>query len=132
MAGRREGGGPLDRRHLGVEAFEPVAPVDGEFVVRKRAVSAFAGTELDRLLQVRDVATIVLAGGITNFAVEGTARDASDRGYRVIVLEDCCETVSESWQAFAMTQILPLLRPCPVRLLDRVRQSLRCARDGRT
>jgi nicotinamidase-related amidase len=93
----------------GVEAFAPVAPVDGEFIVRKRAVSAFAGTELDRLLHVRDVSTLALAGGVTNFAVEGTARDASDRGYRVIVLEDCCETVSDEWQAFSMTQVMPLI-----------------------
>lgn len=93
----------------GVEAFASVAPVDGEFIVRKRAVSAFAGTELDRLLHVRDVSTLALAGGVTNFAVEGTARDASDRGYRVIVLEDCCETVSDEWQAFSMTQIMPLI-----------------------
>jgi biuret amidohydrolase len=92
-----------------VEAFTPVAPVDGEFILRKRAVSAFAGTELDRLLHVRDVSTLALAGGVTNFAVEGTARDASDRGYRVIVLEDCCETVSDEWQAFSMTQIMPLI-----------------------
>lgn len=93
----------------GVEFFAPVAPIDGEFVVRKRAVSAFVGTELERLLHVRDISTLVLAGGVTNFAVEGTARDASDRGYRVIVLEDCCETVSDEWQAFSMTQILPLI-----------------------
>jgi nicotinamidase-related amidase len=56
----------------GVDFFAPVAPVDGEFVVRKRAVSAFAGTELERLLLVRDLSTVVLVGGITNFAVEGT------------------------------------------------------------
>jgi len=93
----------------GVEFFEPVAPRDEEFVVRKRAVSAFAGTELDRLLRVRDLSTLALAGSITNFAVEGTARDGSDRGYRVIILEDCCETVSDEWQAFSMTQILPVI-----------------------
>lgn len=93
----------------GVEAFAPVAPVDEELIVRKRAVSAFVGTELDRLLHVRDVSTLALAGCVTNFAVEGTARDASDRGYRVIVLEDCCETVSDAWQAFSMTQIMPLI-----------------------
>jgi len=93
----------------GVEFFELVAPHDGEFIVRKRAVSAFAGTELERLLRVRDISTIALAGSITNFAVEGTARDASDRGYRVLVLEDCCESVSDEWQAFSMTQILPMI-----------------------
>ena len=93
----------------GVEFYEPVAPHEGEFIVHKRAVSAFAGTELDRLLRVRDISTIALAGSITNFAVEGTAREASDRGYRVIILEDCCESVSDEWQAFSMTQILPMI-----------------------
>jgi len=93
----------------GTEFFEPVAPIDGEFIVRKRAVSAFSGTELDRLLRVRDISTVALAGSITNFAVEGTAREASDRGYRVIVLQDCCESVSDEWQDFSMTQILPLI-----------------------
>ena len=63
----------------GVEFFEPLAPIDGELVVRKRAVSGFAGTDLDRLLRVRDVSAVVIAGVITNFAAEGTARDASDR-----------------------------------------------------
>jgi nicotinamidase-related amidase len=93
----------------GVEFYEPVAPRDGEFVVRKRAVSAFAATELDRLLRVRDISTVALAGSITNMAVEGTAREASDRGYRVIVLQDCCESISDEWQDFSMTQILPMI-----------------------
>jgi gluconolactonase len=93
----------------GVEFFEPVAPRDGEFIVHKRAVSAFVGTELERLLLVRDISTLVLAGGITNFAVEGTARHASDLGYRVVVLEDCTASVSDEWQSFAITQILPLI-----------------------
>ena len=93
----------------GTEFYEPVAPIDGEFVVRKRAVSAFSGTELDRLFRVRDISTVALAGSITNFAVEGTAREASDRGYRVLILKDCCESVSGEWQDFSMTQILPMI-----------------------
>ena len=93
----------------GTEFYGPVAPSTGEFIVHKRAVSAFSGTELERLLRVRDIFTIALAGSITNFAVEGTARDASDRGYRVIILEDCCESVSDEWQDFSMTQILPMI-----------------------
>lgn len=93
----------------GVEFFAPLAPVDGELVVRKRAVSGFAGTELDRLLRLHDVATVVIAGIITNFAAEGTARDASDRGYRVVVLGDCCESITDEMHAFALTQILPVV-----------------------
>ena len=61
------------------------------------------------MLRVRDISTIALAGSITNFAVEGTAREASDLGYWVLILEDCCESVSDEWQDFSMTQILPLI-----------------------
>ena len=43
----------------------------GELVVYKRGVSALAGTELDRLLRLRDVNTLVLTGVATQFAVEG-------------------------------------------------------------
>ena len=48
-------------------------------------------------------------GIVTNFAAEGTARDASDRGYRVIVPGDCCESVSDEMHAFAIAQILPAI-----------------------
>ena len=93
----------------GIEFYEPLAPVNGELVVRKRAVSGFAGTELDRLLRIHGISTVVIAGVVTNFAAEGTARDASDRGYRVVVLGDCCESVSDEWHSFSITQILPLI-----------------------
>jgi nicotinamidase-related amidase len=93
----------------GIEFFEPLAPTGGELVVRKRAVSGFAGTELDRLLRIHDVSTVVIAGIVTNFAAEGTARDASDRGYRVVVLGDCCESITDEMHTFALTQILPIL-----------------------
>lgn len=93
----------------GIEFFAELAPTAGEAVVRKRAVSGFAGTELDRLLRLHDVSTLVIAGIITNFAAEGTARDASDRGYRVVVLGDCCESITDEMHAFALTQILPIV-----------------------
>jgi nicotinamidase-related amidase len=93
----------------GVEFIEALTPVSSELVVRKRAVSGFAGTELDRLLRIHDVSTLVIAGILTNFAAEGTARDASDRGYRVVVLADCCESVTDEWHQFAVTQILPVI-----------------------
>jgi nicotinamidase-related amidase len=72
-------------------AFHPdVQPADGEPVIVKRSVSAFAGTELAPLLQGRGIDTLLLCGFATHMVVVGTARDAADRGYRVIVLSDCC------------------------------------------
>jgi isochorismate hydrolase len=78
-----------DPDELGL-AHPLVRPAPAELVLYKRGVGALAGTELDRLLRLRDVNTLVLAGVATHFAVEGTAREAVDRGYRVVVLVLCC------------------------------------------
>jgi nicotinamidase-related amidase len=88
------------------EFYEPVRPAPGEIVVHKRGVSALAGTELDRLLRLRDINTLVLTGVATHFAVEGTAREAVDRGYRVIVLEDCCASRAREAHDFSIGVIL--------------------------
>lgn len=73
--------------------FDPrVSPVQNEIVVTNHAVSAFAGTSVDQLLRVQGIDTVVLGGVVTHYAVEGTAREAHDRGYRVIVLEDGCSS----------------------------------------
>jgi nicotinamidase-related amidase len=93
----------------GIEFVDALAPIAGELVVRKRAVSGFVGTELDRLLRIHDISTLLIAGIVTNFAAEGTARDASDRGYRVVVLADCCESVTDEMHTFSITQILPVI-----------------------
>ncbi len=90
--------------------FHPnLQPAEDELVILKRSVSAFGGTELDRLLTRRGVATLLLAGFATSFAVEGTARDAVDRGYRVIVLEDCCASFTEDMHQFSIQAVLPQL-----------------------
>jgi nicotinamidase-related amidase len=70
--------------------------------VIKRGISAFAGTELGYLLRLKDVNTVVLTGIATNFVVEGTARDAVDRGYSAVVIEDCCQTHSDEAQRFSL------------------------------
>jgi len=75
--------------------FDPrVRPEPGEIIVTKHGVSAFAGTPLDQLLRARRVDTVVLGGLVTHYAVDGTARDAHDRGYRVLVLKDGCASAT--------------------------------------
>jgi nicotinamidase-related amidase len=101
----------------GSEFYAPVAPAPGELVVYKRGVSALAGTELDRLFRLRDINTLVLTGVATQFAVEGTAREAVDRGYRVVVLEDCCASRVREVHQFSIDRILRSL--CLVTAADR-------------
>lgn len=86
----------------GVRIYDELKPQPNELIVSKRTISALTATDLDRLLRLRGIDTLVLTGIATNFVVEGTAREAADEGYRVVVLRDCCETHSEEMQRFSL------------------------------
>ena len=93
----------------GASIHDEVAPREGEPVVTKRAVSAFGGSDLANLLSASGITTLVLTGVATNFVVEGTAREASDRGYNVVVVSDCCTSNSEQAHEMALSNALPFL-----------------------
>ncbi len=87
-------------------AFHPNAqPKPGDAVVVKRGVSAFAGTELGPMLRGLGVDTVVLCGYATHMVVVGTAREAADYGYRVVVLEDGCMSGGLQRHAAALENI---------------------------
>ena len=93
----------------GAEIHEAVAPQDGEPVVTKRAVSAFYGSDLAALLATGGIDTLLLCGVATNFVVEGTAREAMDRGYNVVIVGDCCAAASQETHDAALNTTLPFL-----------------------
>jgi nicotinamidase-related amidase len=72
------------------EIHPAVAPGDGDLIVTKRRVSAFAGSDLDVLLRGLGAGTLVLAGIATSGVVLSTLRQAADLDYRLVVLEDGC------------------------------------------
>lgn len=98
-------GNALVEGTLGASFHPDLAPVPGELVVVKRLVSALAGTDLDAILRARGIHALVLCGIATNFVVEGTTRDAVDRGYAVTVLADCCATFSEDMHRAALAEL---------------------------
>jgi biuret amidohydrolase len=71
---------------------DTLAPRPGELVIDKNSSSAFNGTAIDQLLRNMQVETLVVAGVATDMCVETTSRDAADRGYNVIVVEDATAT----------------------------------------
>ena len=93
----------------GAEIHEAVAPQEGEAVVTKRGVSAFFGSDLAPILTTAGIGTLLLSGVATNFVVEGTAREATDRGYNVVIVGDCCASVSQEAHDAALTVVLPFL-----------------------
>jgi nicotinamidase-related amidase len=85
--------------------LQPLADV----IVTKRQWGAFYGTNLDLELRRRGRKTIVLGGISTNFGVESTARDAWERSYQLVLVEDAMAARSAEDHAFAITRIFPRL-----------------------
>lgn len=74
----------------------------------KRGLNAFSNTKLDDLLVRKEIDTIVLAGVVSSICIDSTGRDAFEKGYRVIIMEDCtcARTIEE--QKFYCENIFPV------------------------
>ena len=78
-----------------------------DIVITKHQWGAFYGTELDLQLRRRGIRTLVLAGISTNFGVESTARDAYERGFEQLFVEDAMSGLSPGAHEFAVKTIFP-------------------------
>jgi nicotinamidase-related amidase len=67
---------------------DEISPLPGETVIDKTTFSPFTATGIDGTLRAMGITTLLFTGLSTSQCVETTARDASDRGYRVIHVED--------------------------------------------
>ena len=95
----------FDALQLGTWATEihsSLNKTDADFLVTKHRVSAFYATSLEAILRTLKVDTILLGGVATDLVVQSTSRDAHDRDYRVIVLEDLCGAGNEEDHAQAL------------------------------
>src|SRR5664280_2055285 len=100
---RQAGPRPPDWAQLEVE----LGPESGDLVITKRQWGAFYGTELDLQLRRRGVDTILLAGISTNVGVESTARDAYERGYEQVFVEDAMAARSPDEHASTIGTVFP-------------------------
>jgi nicotinamidase-related amidase len=80
----------LVRGEAGHDIIPELSPVAGEPVIDKPGKGAFFATDLHAILQHRGISQLVVTGVTTEVCVNTTVREANDRGYDCIVLEDCC------------------------------------------
>jgi maleamate amidohydrolase len=71
------------------QVVDQLAPVDGEYVLRKTEPSAFFGTGLAPWLVKRKVDTVLIAGCTTSGCVRASVVDAMSHNFRTIVITDC-------------------------------------------
>jgi nicotinamidase-related amidase len=78
----------------GTEVHKDLAPQPGDFDIVKHRVSPFWATNLEAILRAHRIERIFCSGVSTVAVVQGTVRDAHDRDYVCVVLEDCCASAS--------------------------------------
>lgn len=76
--------------HPSSDIIDELKPNDQDFVLQKNTSGTFISTRLDSFLRNMEVETVLVSGVVTNFCVHSTAREASDYGFYVVIVEDCC------------------------------------------
>ncbi|MFN8225481.1 MAG: isochorismatase family cysteine hydrolase [Mycobacterium sp.] len=95
----------LVRGEKGHDIIEDLYPIDGEPVIDKPGKGSFYATDLEDILQNRGIKTLVVCGVTTEVCVHTTVREANDRGYRCVVLEDGVASYFPEFQRVALEMI---------------------------
>ena len=80
----------LVRGEPGHDIIPELYPTAGEPVIDKPGKGAFYQTDLELMLKNRGIDHLLVCGVTTEVCVNTTVREANDRGFRCIVLSDCC------------------------------------------
>ena len=94
--------GPLGRIQIagapGAEIVPALAPKGTEIVIDKPGKGAFYATALGEILRLKGITHLLFAGAVTDGAVQTTFREASDRGYECLLVEDATDSYAAEFK----------------------------------
>lgn len=118
-AAKREGGKPglrigdpgpmgriLVRGEPGNQIIPSLSPIDGEWVIDKPGKGMFYATGLEDRLRAQGIETLIFAGVTTEVCVQTSMREASDRGYRCLLIEDATESYFPAFKQATLEMII--------------------------
>jgi nicotinamidase-related amidase len=95
----------LVRGEPGHDIIPELYPLTEEPVIDKPGKGAFYQTDLELMLRNRGIDTLFVAGVTTEVCVNTTVREANDRGFRCIVLSDCCASYFPQFHEMGLAMI---------------------------
>jgi len=95
----------LVRGEHGHDIIDELKPIPGEPVVDKPGKGAFYATDLGEILRARNIRQLIVCGVTTEVCVTTSVREANDRGYDCLVLEDCVASYFPEFQDYALRMI---------------------------
>jgi nicotinamidase-related amidase len=95
----------LVRGEAGHDIIPELYPAPGEPVIDKPGKGAFFATDLQAILHHRGIKQLIVTGVTTEVCVNTTVREANDRGYDCLVLDDCVGSYFPEFQEMGLKMI---------------------------
>ena len=97
--------GSLLRGSPGYQIVPELTPPDGDVIVDKTANGAFYQTDLELVLRARGITHLIFSGCTTDVCVHTTLREAVDRKYQCLLVQDACASADAYAHAAALHMV---------------------------